>query len=103
MPQVDLHLVGNDVRQRGLAQSGWAEDQHVIERLGAFPRCLDEDPHLLLDARLTDVLVELLRANRTIERPVVSPGFAARQSLVFDSRHGLLRHLSQSEPNNVFG
>ena len=34
------------MRQRGLAQARRTEDQHVIERLGALPRGLDEDVHL---------------------------------------------------------
>jgi hypothetical protein len=35
LAQVDAHLVGDDVGQRGLAQARRAEQQHVVERLGA--------------------------------------------------------------------
>jgi hypothetical protein len=33
----------DDVRQRGLAQARRPEQQHVVERLGALARGLDED------------------------------------------------------------
>jgi hypothetical protein len=36
LAQVDAQLVGDDVRQRGLAEAGRAEDQHVVERLAAL-------------------------------------------------------------------
>ncbi len=46
LAQVDAHLLGDDVRQRGLAQPGRTEQQHVIERLAAVARSLDEDAEL---------------------------------------------------------
>jgi len=38
------------VRERGLAEAGRAEDQHVVERLVALARGRDEDFHLRLTA-----------------------------------------------------
>ena len=49
LAQVDAQLGGDDVRQRGLAQARRTEDQHVIERLGAHARRVDEDRQLRLD------------------------------------------------------
>ena len=40
LAQVDAQLVGDDVRERGLAQARRAEDQHVVERLAALARGL---------------------------------------------------------------
>ncbi len=50
LAQVHAHLGGDDVRQRGLAQAGRAEQQHVVERLAALARGGDEDLELLADA-----------------------------------------------------
>ena len=55
LSQIDAHLARDDVRQRGLAQAGRAEQQHVIERLGAIARCLDENTELFADLRLPDI------------------------------------------------
>jgi hypothetical protein len=49
LAQVDAHLGGDDVGQRGLAQPRRAEQQHVVERLAALARGLDEDLELLAD------------------------------------------------------
>jgi hypothetical protein len=48
------------VRQRGLAQAGRAEQQHVVERLAALARRADEDFELLAHLGLADVFVEQL-------------------------------------------
>ena len=68
LPQVHAELVRDDVRERGLAEARRAEDQHVIERLAALARGLDEDLQLRLDRRLADVVGELLRAHGAVER-----------------------------------
>jgi len=56
---VEIHaeLVGDDVRERGLAEAPEAKQQRVVERLAALARGRDEDLHLRLHARLADVLV----------------------------------------------
>jgi hypothetical protein len=43
LAQVDAQLIGHDVRQRGLAQPGRAEQQHVIQRFGAVFGRADEN------------------------------------------------------------
>jgi hypothetical protein len=48
LPQIDLELIGDDVRQGGLAEARRPEDQHVIQGLAALARRLDEDLHLVL-------------------------------------------------------
>jgi hypothetical protein len=35
--EADAHFLGNDLRQRGLAESRRAEEQHMIERIAALP------------------------------------------------------------------
>ena len=68
LPQVDAHLARDDVRQRGLAQPGRAEQQHVVEGFGAVSRGLDEDLQLAADFFLADVFVELLGTQRPLDR-----------------------------------
>ena len=59
---LDRHfqLVGDDLRQRGLAQSRRAVQQDMIERLAAAPRCLDGNLDVLLHAPLADVFRQAL-------------------------------------------
>ena len=40
--QRDAHLPGQDVRERRLAEAGWAGQKDVVERLAAFSRRTDE-------------------------------------------------------------
>jgi hypothetical protein len=61
LPEVDAELVREDVRQRGLAEAGRPEQQHVVERLAALPGGGDEDRELLADLLLPDVFVEPAR------------------------------------------
>ena len=72
LPQAHAQLVRDDVRERGLAETRRAEDQHVIERLASVARGLDEDLHLRLDGRLADVVRKLLRAHGAVERGFVA-------------------------------
>jgi hypothetical protein len=62
LAQVDAELVGDDVRERRLAEARRAEQEHVVHRLAAPLRRADEDPELLARFRLTDVLGESLRS-----------------------------------------
>ena len=52
--QRHAELGGDDAGQRGLAQPGRAGEQHVVERLAAALRRLDEDRQLLGDLLLVD-------------------------------------------------
>ena len=40
LTQIDLHFIGDNMRQRGLAEPGRSEDQHVIQRFPALHRVL---------------------------------------------------------------
>ena len=51
-----------------LPKPGRAEQQHVIERLLAPARGLDEDAELLANFFLADVLVERSRPQRALQR-----------------------------------
>ena len=62
-----LHLRGDDVRERCLAEAGRAGEQHVVERLLAPPRRLDEDLELSGDLLLVDEVAQAARAQRAVE------------------------------------
>ena len=50
--------MGDDARQGGLAETGRAKDQRVIEGLAASARGGEKNRHLLANRRLADVLCE---------------------------------------------
>ena len=56
------HLVGDDARQRGLAQARGAIEQDVIHRLTAPLGGFQIDFQVLLDLVLSDVVLQMLRA-----------------------------------------
>jgi len=60
--QVYAHLARDDLRQRGFAQTGRTEQQHMVERLFAPLRRLDEYLQLSAYLLLANILVELLGA-----------------------------------------
>ena len=76
--QGDRHLIGDDVRQRGLAETGRPEDQRVVEGVAAAPRRFDEDRHLLLRRLLADERVEPRWPQRPVEGRVVVPNALLR-------------------------
>jgi hypothetical protein len=41
--EADAQFARHDLRQRGLAEAGRADEQHMIERLAALARGIDED------------------------------------------------------------
>ena len=61
-------LEKNDVGQRGLAQAGRAEQQHMVQRLAALACCADEDLELLTRLGLADVLGQQLGPQRALDR-----------------------------------
>ena len=61
------HLLGDDLRERRLAQAGRPGQEHVVERLAARDRRLHRDRELLADAVLADELLERARAQRAVE------------------------------------
>ena len=99
LAQVDAELPGDDVRERGLAQARRAEQQHVVERLAAAARRLDEDLELAAHLLLADVLgeragpqraLELLLLRRDGPRGDHAIGFYAH-SLILPDRQNRLR------------
>src|SRR5262249_28480641 len=53
LPDRNVELTADDLRERGLAEPRRPGEQHMIERLTAPPRSVERDPELLLDALLT--------------------------------------------------
>ena len=70
----DAQFVGDDLRERRLAQARRAVEQHVIERFAAAARGLDGDLDVFLHARLADVIGQALRANAGVEARVFIEG-----------------------------
>src|SRR5690606_1680077 len=68
-----------------LAEARRAEDQDVVQRLAAVLRRGDEDVHLLLDARLANVVGERPRPDRPVERTILLARRRARQAVVLDT------------------
>ena len=61
------HLVGDDMRQRRLAQSRRAVQKHVLHRLAAAAGSGDGNPQLLEQLLLPDVVGETPRTQRVRE------------------------------------
>src|SRR5262249_44178219 len=68
------HLACDDLRQCGLAEAWRAEQQHVVERLAARPRRLNEDPQVLARLALAHELVEGERPERCFGLVLASLG-----------------------------
>ena len=66
--ETDPELAGDDLRQRGLAEAGRTDQQHVIERLAAALRRRDEDPEVGPRLLLADEFGEPLRPQRGFGR-----------------------------------
>ena len=64
--KADAELARDDLRQRGLAEAGRTDEQHMIERLAALARGLDEDREILARLRLADELRQQLRTQRGV-------------------------------------
>ena len=98
LAQIDLQLIGDDVRQRGLAEPGRPEDQHMIQGLAALARRLDEDVHLGLHVRLPHVVGEAFSAARRDRRTSSSrPAGAGNDAILFNTHavhHALAADLS---------
>ena len=72
--KVHSELARNDLRQRGLAKAGRADEQHVVERFLARARRLDEHREVGARLRLADELGEPLRAQRGLRVVVAALG-----------------------------
>ena len=61
-----LHLAGDDVRERRLAETRRAAEEDVVERLLPLARGLQEDAERLLELRLPDELRQRARPERDL-------------------------------------
>ena len=64
--KADAEFARHDLRQRGLAEAGRADEQHVIQRLVTLARRLDEDREILARLRLADEFGQQLRTQRGV-------------------------------------
>jgi len=69
----DAELVGDDVRERGLAESGRPAEQDVLHRLVAPSRRFEQDAQVAAHLLLAHVLGEQARTKREVELLVVGP------------------------------
>ncbi len=84
--ETDAKLVRDHVRERGLAETGRAEDQDMVERLATIARRLDEDLHLRLHRRLANIVDERLRPHRAVIDFLVALRCGGNHAVLFD-RH----------------
>jgi len=94
---IDPHFARDDLRQRGLAQPRRAEQQHVIERLAALLRGMDEYLQLPAYLFLSDIFVELLGAQCTLQGLFLRRGRHGRD----DARCGKVVVLDHALDNNL--
>ena len=64
--KADAQFLGDDLRQRGLAETGRAEKQHMVHRLAAALGSLDEHAQILARGLLPDKFGKALWAQRRI-------------------------------------
>ncbi len=64
--KADTKFARHDLRQRGLAEAGGADEQHMVQRLAAFTGRLDEDRKIGARLRLADEFGQQLRAQRGV-------------------------------------
>src|SRR5262249_29690198 len=62
--EIDPELARHDLRQRGLAEPGWTDEQPMAARLGPGARRGDEYREILARLFLADELGKLLRTQR---------------------------------------
>lgn len=80
--QPHAHLGGDDVGERGLAKTGRAEHQRVIEALVTSTSGADEDFQLLTHAGLADVLGQRLGADRVIDATLTLALLGGDQAII---------------------
>jgi hypothetical protein len=86
LDQGRLHLGGDDVGERGLAEARRPGQEDMVERLPALAGGLDEDRQLIGDLGLVDELREARRTEAAVE--VVVPG--DRRTGVLDADLGIV-------------
>ena len=82
--QVGAHFVADDAGEGGLAESGEAREENMIERLPALARRLDGNLQIADGPALSDELLERARTKTILKSGIVlDPG-------IFPSRHDLI-------------
>ena len=71
LPEIDAHFTGDDMGQRGFAQSGRPEEQGMVQRFITFFGCRNEDFELFACFMLPDIFVEQFRAQGPFDRFLV--------------------------------
>src|SRR5262249_44999399 len=61
--KADAEFARHDLRQRGLAEAGWSDEQHVVECLAALARRLDEYRKVGTGLLLADEIRQRLRTH----------------------------------------
>ncbi len=77
--EIHAQFARHDLRQRGLAEAGRADEQHMVERLVARARRLDEDFQIGARLFLADKFRQPLRAQRGFREIVLAP-FGSHQA-----------------------
>src|SRR5204862_2676369 len=70
--EVHAQFARDDLGQRGFAEAGRPDKQHVVERLAPGSRGLDEDGQIGARLSLTDEFAEPLRTQRQLGAIVVA-------------------------------
>src|SRR3546814_13221209 len=78
----DAQFVGDDVAERGLAQPGRAEDQHVVERFTAAFGGLDVDRQLLAHRLLAEVFIQPFGPDAGLDGLVLARGVGGDDAVV---------------------
>ncbi len=79
--EVCAKLVSNDVGQRGLAQTRWPVQQHVIHGFATRPRRFNRHRQIFFDLGLSDEFAQPLRPQLQLERRVVFHRHGGHQPL----------------------
>ena len=64
--EADAEFARHDLRQRGLAEPGRPDEQHMVQRFAALARGLDEDREIGTRLRLADEFRQQLRTQRGV-------------------------------------
>ena len=77
----DAHLVGENLGEGGLAEPRGTVEQDVIESFAAGAGSLDGDLEIFFNARLTDVVGEMLRADARFEARIFIESAAGNEAM----------------------
>ena len=69
-----VHLVGNDVGQRGLTEAGGPKEERMIESFTAMAGSIDKDPKVCGQPPLPDKFMEVAGSQRLFVRSLLGLG-----------------------------